>query len=97
MAPTGGGNIKVVVRVRPFNNREKERNAQCIVRMSGAQTVLNPPTDSSHKSKATADGAKTFKYDKSYWSFDRKDGHYAGQENLFDDLGGPLLDNAFQG
>lgn len=38
-----------------------------------------------------------FKYDKSYWSFNREDAHYAGQDHLFNDLGIPLLDNAFQG
>lgn len=97
MAPTGGGNIKVVVRVRPFNTREKDRNAQCIVHMKDAQTVLTPPTDAAHRNKAIAEGSKTFKYDKSYWSFNRDDPHYAGQENVFADLGVPLLDNAFQG
>lgn len=85
----------MVVRVRPFNNREKDRNAQCVVQMQGAQTVLTP---SDHDSRRTnKDGAKTFKFDKSYWSFARDDPHYAGQENVFDDLGIPLLDNAFQG
>ena len=28
-------NIKVIVRVRPFNKREKERKAKCIVEMQG--------------------------------------------------------------
>lgn len=99
MAPTGGGggNIKVVVRVRPFNSREIGRNAQCIVQMKDAQTVLTPPNDAAHKNKAVAEGAKTFKYDKSYWSFNRDDSNYAGQEHVFGDLGIPLLDNAFQG
>lgn len=38
-----------------------------------------------------------FAFDRSYWSFDRNAPHFAGQENLFLDLGVPLLDNAFQG
>ncbi|CAI4215297.1 unnamed protein product [Parascedosporium putredinis] len=42
-------------------------------------------------------GSKVFAFDKSYWSFSRDDPSYAGQSNLFDDLGKPLLDNAFQG
>ncbi|KAF1808637.1 kinesin-domain-containing protein [Eremomyces bilateralis CBS 781.70] len=97
---SAGGNIKVVVRVRPFNNRELDRKAKNVVRMQGTQTVLTPPSSIDPKSKAAKaalDGAKTFKFDKSYWSFDRNDPHYAGQEDLFDDLGKPLLDNAFQG
>ncbi|KAL1583496.1 hypothetical protein WHR41_07662 [Cladosporium halotolerans] len=94
----GGGNIKVVVRVRPFNSREHARNAKCIVAMKGTQTTLKPPPqDGKNKAVKGAEGPKTFAYDKSYWSFDKKDDSYAGQENLFADLGQPLLDNAFQG
>ncbi|KAH6697186.1 kinesin heavy chain [Plectosphaerella plurivora] len=90
MAPAGGGNIKVVVRVRPFNSREIERGSKCIVEMKDNQTVLAPAAGKDV-------GQKVFAFDKSYWSFDKKDNHYAGQDSLFDDLGKPLLDNAFQG
>jgi kinesin family protein 1 len=67
--------------------------------MKGDQTILRPPTHDvkGKAAKAASEGAKTFAFDKSYWSFDRKDGNYAGQENLHEDLGKPLLDNAFQG
>ncbi|KAL3433062.1 hypothetical protein BDV09DRAFT_116153 [Aspergillus tetrazonus] len=102
MAPGGGGNIKVVVRVRPFNSREIERGAKCIVQMKDSQTILTPPPGAEEKSrkggnKAAAEGPKTFAFDRSYWSFDKKAPNYAGQDNLFSDLGVPLLDNAFQG
>ena len=37
--------VKVAVRVRPFNNREKDRNATCIIRMVGVKTlIINPDT-----------------------------------------------------
>ncbi|KAK3906441.1 hypothetical protein C8A05DRAFT_29720 [Staphylotrichum tortipilum] len=93
----GGGNIKVVVRCRPFNGREHDRGAKCIVEMTGNQTVLTPsPTDAA--GKAVKDhGQKVFAFDKSYWSFDKNAPNYAGQDNLFQDMGKPLLDNAFQG
>ncbi|KAF2679363.1 kinesin-domain-containing protein [Lentithecium fluviatile CBS 122367] len=97
---SGGGNIKVVVRCRPFNNREIDRKAQCIVRMDGGQTVLTPPSGLEIKgkaAKAALDGAKTFAFDRSYWSFDRNAPNYAGQEDLHKDLGKPLLKNAFDG
>ncbi|EAS37032.3 kinesin family protein [Coccidioides immitis RS] len=103
MAPGGGGNIKVVVRVRPFNSREIARSAKCIVQMQGNQTVLTPPPGAEEKGRkggkggGTIDGPKAFAFDKSYWSFDRDAKNYAGQDNLFSDLGAPLLDNAFQG
>ncbi|OAL35952.1 hypothetical protein AYO20_04858 [Fonsecaea nubica] len=77
----GGGNIKVV--------------------MQDSQTVLQPPPDAEDRlRKGGKDGAsaqRTFKFDKSYWSFNKADPNYAGQDNLFNDLGVPLLDNAFQG
>ncbi|KAL5338876.1 hypothetical protein BJX70DRAFT_398258 [Aspergillus crustosus] len=102
MAPGGGGNIKVVVRVRPFNSRELDRGAKCIVQMKDNQTVLTPPPGaeiSSRKGagKGAGEGPKPFAFDRSYWSFDKKAPNYADQDSLFLDLGIPLLDNAFQG
>ncbi|KAK7419364.1 hypothetical protein QQZ08_010897 [Neonectria magnoliae] len=93
MAPAGGGNIKVVVRVRPFNGREIDRGAKQIVKMKGNQTVLTTPDNKGGKDNSS----KTFAFDRSYWSFDKADDNYANQSDLFDDLGHPLLDNAFQG
>ncbi|KAL2071786.1 hypothetical protein VTL71DRAFT_13021 [Oculimacula yallundae] len=102
MAPQGGGNIKVVVRCRPFNGRELDRGAKCIVQMEGAQTVLIPPPDAEERMRSGKGGGKdagqkVFAFDKSYWSFDKSDPSYAGQDDLHEDLGKPLLDNAFQG
>ena len=36
-------NVKVAVRVRPFNAREKQRNAKLIVAMSGNSTKITNP------------------------------------------------------
>ncbi|KAL9031000.1 MAG: hypothetical protein Q9196_000938 [Gyalolechia fulgens] len=96
------GNIKVVVRVRPFNGRELDRKAKLVVQMKDCQTILTPPPDAEERLRGSkgirgADGQKVFAFDRSYWSFDRKDPHFAGQDDLFNDLGSPLLDNAFQG
>lgn len=64
--------------------------------MRGDQTVLTPPPDSPAKT-AKDHGQKVFAFDRSYWSFNKDDSNYAGQENLHDDLGKPLLTNAFAG
>lgn len=65
--------------------------------MKGEQTVLTPPPDAP-ATKGTKDGGqKVFAFDRSYWSFNKDDSNYAGQENLHDDLGKPLLTNAFAG
>lgn len=85
-----------------LNNKEIDRKAKCIVQMKDVTTVLTPPPGADEKqrkagAKGTIDGPKTFAFDRSYWSFDKGAPHFAGQDNLFDDLGEPLLDNAFQG
>lgn len=64
--------------------------------MKETQTVLTPPANLDPRSKSK-EATKTFAFDKSYWSFNRKDSNFAGQDDLFADLGKPLLDNAFQG
>lgn len=77
---------------------EIDRGARCIVEMKNNQTVLTPPSDGAHGGKGPKELApKAFAFDRSYWSFDKNDPTYAGQEDLHDDLGKPLLDNAFQG
>eukprot|EP00038_Savillea_parva_P019805 m.28932 g.28932 ORF g.28932 m.28932 type:complete len:991 (+) comp4561_c0_seq1:121-3093(+) len=93
--------IKVMVRVRPFNKREKERGCQRVIDMDGNQTTITNPTDGK---------TKKFNFDTSYWSFDgskeREDGYmipaspsskYAGQLEVFNDVGKGVLENAYQG
>lgn len=71
--------------------------------MKDTQTVLTPPPGAVDKSRKAAggkqavEGPKTFAFDRSYWSFDKNAPNFASQDNLFDDLGTPLLDNAFGG
>ncbi|KAL3320977.1 hypothetical protein Ciccas_000337 [Cichlidogyrus casuarinus] len=94
-------NLKVAVRVRPFNQREKDRNARLIVKMDGGTTHLENPEKSSD--------IKTFSYDFSYWSHDgfqsdqegivipEPGSNYADQRMVFNDLGKGVLANAFDG
>uniref|UniRef100_A0A3B3XT53 Kinesin motor domain-containing protein n=2 Tax=Poeciliinae TaxID=586240 RepID=A0A3B3XT53_9TELE len=35
-------NVKVAVRVRPMNRREKDLKTRCVVEMEGSQTFLHP-------------------------------------------------------
>jgi len=103
MADHGDGNIKVVVRCRPLNARELARGAKPLVRMSGNQTLLDPPEPGSSQEKASSGRAterKTmaFSFDKSYWSAGPRDEPgYCSQQTLFDDLGKELLDHGFAG
>jgi hypothetical protein len=101
-----GESVRVAVRVRPFNAREKERSAALCVRMTDKSTTLINPENKQEK---------TFTFDYSYWSHDgettRDDGYnecagpgagtdgatYADQMNVYSDLGQGVLNNAYDG
>ncbi|KAF9955154.1 kinesin-like protein Klp8 [Mortierella alpina] len=88
-----GGNIKVVVRCRPLNSREIAKKAECIIHMDGDMTTISKPEGPD----GTGGGSKSFSFDHSYWSFDKADPNYAGQQRLYEDLGVELLNHSFNG
>jgi len=81
-----GDTVMVAVRVRPFNDREKKRNATLVIGMpDDKRTLIKDPNNAN-------DEKKMFNFDYSYWSHDgyrqRSDGylepdstgsHYADQ------------------
>lgn len=90
--------VKVGVRVRPFNSREKERESHCIIEMNQNQTKI----------KDELGQEKTFTFDHSFWSHDGfieepngylrpADDRYADQAYVFETVGKQILDNAWQG
>eukprot|EP00761_Pharyngomonas_kirbyi_P009838 gb/GECH01009856.1/.p1 GENE.gb/GECH01009856.1/~~gb/GECH01009856.1/.p1 ORF type:complete len:1270 (+),score=336.42 gb/GECH01009856.1/:1-3810(+) len=76
--------VRVAVRVRPFNEREKKAGANCVVEMEGPNTTITNPENGQKK---------TFTYDFSYDSFNG----VATQQNVFEDLGKDVLENAWEG
>ncbi|XP_014226698.1 kinesin-like protein Klp98A isoform X2 [Trichogramma pretiosum] len=89
--------VKVAVRVRPFNKRELDMNANLIVQMEGQRTrILNTKTPSSARDM-DREKYNDFTFDHSYWSFDDGDEHYATQDQVFSDLGTEVVDSAFEG
>jgi hypothetical protein len=80
--------IKVAVRVRPFNSREKEKNAKCIISMHGKSTTIRNPESGDEK---------TYTFDYSYWSHDSSAPDFADQKKVFNDLGVSVLENAWNG
>ncbi|KAG6918495.1 hypothetical protein DXG01_013855 [Tephrocybe rancida] len=100
MAEAGDGNIKVVVRCRPLNSRELARGAKPLIRMTGNQTIIDPPEVGSTQDSKRATERKqlAFSFDKSYWSAGPRDEPgYCSQQTLYDDLGKELLDHGFSG
>lgn len=84
--------VKVAVRVRPFNARERARQAKCIIRMDQHEqtTFIRNPAD---------DTIKHYKYDYSYWSCDENVNNqkFASQQQVYQDLGIEMLEHAFEG
>ena len=86
----GGGNVRVAVRCRPFNAREKQLGSPCVLRMSDkATTIVNPTTGDE----------KTFTFDYSFWSHDPTSTAppFASQQDVFDSVGKDVLENAWKG
>lgn len=116
----GGGNVRVVVRVRGFLPRgmdvntlygwasllteaEVERGAQCLIDMdpdTQSTKLLIPntidPANAKTQSRRVIE-EKSFTFDNSFWSHDRKDEHYAEQEHVYNALGEEFLDHNFEG
>ncbi|ESO83557.1 hypothetical protein LOTGIDRAFT_236567, partial [Lottia gigantea] len=90
MPASNGDSVKVAVRVRPFNQREKNAGSKCIISMNGASTTITNPDNGD---------SKTFSFDHCY-CFTLPFGQkyiFLFQNKVFSDLGKGVLDNAWQG
>mmetsp|Transcript_115556 Transcript_115556/g.327465 ORF Transcript_115556/g.327465 Transcript_115556/m.327465 type:complete len:1101 (-) Transcript_115556:158-3460(-) len=93
--------VMVGVRIRPFNDREKNLNAKLCVAMEGPKTILQPVD--------VEDEEKTFAFDASFWSHDGFEdddrgysralpgSSYADQAQVFGVFGKTVLANAWAG
>ncbi|XP_013766346.1 kinesin-like protein KIF28P [Pundamilia nyererei] len=94
--------VKVAVRVRPFNKRERDAGSRCIISMVSSSITIQDPRDSQNR--------RSFCFDYAYWSHsgftrdhrgiyvpEEPGGRYADQDSVFQDLGEGILENALQG
>ncbi|XP_044069186.1 uncharacterized protein kif16bb [Siniperca chuatsi] len=86
--------VRVAVRVRPLNKREKQLSSKVIIHVKGNTTSIHKPPIRGDELK---DRGKTFSYDFSYDSADRGSPTFASQERIFHDLGSDVLKAAFEG
>ncbi|XP_061889039.1 kinesin-like protein KIF16B isoform X2 [Entelurus aequoreus] len=90
--------VRVAVRVRPMDRREKELMAKCIIQMDGAKTTItNLKFPEGVSGDSTRVRTKTFTYDFSYDSADCKSSTFVSQDKVFRDLGSDVLKAAFEG
>ncbi|KAF1947576.1 kinesin family protein-like protein [Clathrospora elynae] len=93
------GNVKVVVRCRAFVRRaEKEKGTRCLIRMDPAtqKTTLHAPEEGESNTRRVYED-KEFTFDRSYWSHEESDPHYAHQEDVYRSFGEEFLDHNFGG
>ncbi|XP_063040301.1 kinesin-like protein KIF28P [Engraulis encrasicolus] len=94
--------VKVAIRVRPFNKRERDAGSRCVVSMSANTITIQDPRSSQAR--------RTFTFDYAFWSHsgyvrnrdglfvpEESGGRYADQATVFNDLGQGILENALQG
>ncbi|KHJ31994.1 putative kinesin motor domain-containing protein [Erysiphe necator] len=103
MEKSGGGNIRVVVRVRGFLPREIERGAECLISMNpiNQTTTLLLPNEAdlanTRSKMRKVMEEKIFTFDNSFWSHNKADSHYAHQSDVYNSLGEEFLDHNFEG
>nr|XP_047133300.1 kinesin-like protein KIF16B isoform X1 [Hydra vulgaris] len=91
--------IKVAVRVRPFNQREKSMDAKCIIHMESNRTCIISSKDlnTSENEEVGKDNVKEFFFDYCYWSCDKNSSNYSGQDVVYSDLGTGVVTAADEG
>ncbi|XP_041947559.1 kinesin-like protein KIF1C [Alosa sapidissima] len=89
-ANMAGASVKVAVRVRPFNSRETNRGAKCVIQMQEKSTCISNPRQPKD--------SKNFTFDYSYWSHTSvEDPCFASQRQVYLDIGEEMLLHAFEG
>ena len=85
--------IKVAVRVRPFNRREMDLGASCVLEMENNRAIIHQVNTEKDNRKHP----KSFTYDFCFNSLNPEDCNFSSQETVFNCLGRDILENAFKG
>ncbi|KAJ8099721.1 P-loop containing nucleoside triphosphate hydrolase protein [Lipomyces tetrasporus] len=107
----GQGNVRVLVRARPFLQREIDAECKCLLSMDqslGTTTLYRTDdidrsddglSDSGTLLSRRARDVKEFAFDESMWSVDRmtKNTQFVDQDLLYDKVGREFLDHSFEG
>ena len=90
--------VKVAVRVRPMNRREKDLEAKFITQMEKSKTTItNLKIPEGGTGDSGRERTKTFTYDFSFYSPDTESTDYVSQEMVFKTLGTDVVKSALEG
>uniref|UniRef100_A0A0N5B8A5 Kinesin motor domain-containing protein n=1 Tax=Strongyloides papillosus TaxID=174720 RepID=A0A0N5B8A5_STREA len=91
MTVDGVERVKVAIRTRPLNKREIDLGTKCCVNFSStSQIVLSQPLEEGKS-------PKVFSFDHCFNSTDPHSATFINQEDVFENLGKDVVDNAFAG
>lgn len=80
---------------------ELDKQSPCLVEMNPEtqMTSLHPPTISADEARNSRKQLekKEFTFDKSFWSHNKEDAHYAEQQHVYESFGEEFLDHNFDG
>lgn len=100
---SNSGNVRVVVRVRPFVEREVQQGKQSIIHISSAEQsvdIIKPATyenSSNHSLGPKRLETKHFFFDHALCSLDSSAPDYADQETVYTAIGKEFLDHNLEG
>ena len=96
MEPASHGNVRVMVRVRPLNDREKDADPELGVQVTSETTLTVVPP-----SKKEGASQKEFGFDHILWSLSSPESPapvpFSDQEAVYKTVGLPLVDSMFKG
>lgn len=85
--------VRVAVRVRPLNEREKQLSSKCVAEVKADSITIHKPISISNQGEEP----NTFSFDFIYNSTDPHSSSFASQEMIFNDLGSDVIKAAFGG
>lgn len=104
---SGQGNVKVLVRARPFLQREIAAGSPCLLSMNSDTGTTTLHSEEFPGASSTLDGfplqnrtkgPREFVFDESLWSVDESTKNpFVGQEQLYATTGKEFLDHSFSG
>jgi kinesin family protein 1 len=97
-----GTRVITAVRIRPLSSNELASGSVSIVSydlVSKGIGISHPSIYSASNaiSKSDITPERIFNYDYTFWSVNKLDPYFSNQENVFDQIGRPIIENCLQG
>eukprot|EP00050_Salpingoeca_kvevrii_P011322 m.14481 g.14481 ORF g.14481 m.14481 type:complete len:1097 (+) comp3373_c0_seq1:389-3679(+) len=83
--------VRVAVRCRPFNQRERDLHSDLVISMNDTTTTLAGVDNEGRPLN------RQFTFDHSFWSNNPADAHFATQADVYKHIGTEVLTNALEG